>query len=576
MLHGIIVPSAMIILVLFGIIFIIGGLYKRAERDAAFVRTGLGGKMVIMDGGAMVLPVFHSLSKVQLNTLLLTVSRGEKEALITMDRMRADIGAEFYVRVKPDEEAIALAAQTLGDRTNDANELRKLIEAKLVDALRSVAARMTLTQLQEQRTEFVRAVQDAVAADLQSNGLELESVSLTKLDQTDKRHFNPDNTFDAEGLAALTRITETRRKEVNDVTRETEVAIAQRDRDARRQQLEIEREVQDAQLNQQRDIAQKTSATRAEVAAKESEARQAEEEARITAEQVVAEREAKAREARESAQVFADRAIRQRKIEADRDVEIAEQERQIMIANKSREESVARAEAEDARAKAVTSEEKVVTARETEIAEREKAIAIIAARRVAETEATAVTVRADAEMQAAGDQAGAIRTLAEANADAAKIEADGILARGQAVAAAEAAMNEARNALDSKVIEYELTRDRIRIIPEALAEAVRPIEKIESIRIFSGGLMGSNAGGFDGGRETGGGAGFGEGLAGQLLSYQANKPIVDRVLAEAGFTLSGNAVDTLLAGVGGESAESSRLDSDAAPGNGKLPAPSQT
>lgn len=545
MLHGIIIPSAMILTVLFGIIFIVGGLYKRAERDAAFVRTGLGGKMVIMDGGAIVLPVFHSISKVQLNTLLLTVSRGEKEALITMDRMRADIGAEFYVRVKPDEEAIALAAQTLGDRTNDANELRKLIEAKLVDALRAVAARMTLTQLQEQRTEFVRAVQEGVAADLQSNGLELESVSLTKLDQTDKRHFNPDNTFDAEGLAALTRITETRRKEVNDVSRETEVAIAQRDRDARRQQLEIEREVQDAQLNQQRDIAQKTSATRAEVAAKESEARQAEEEARITAEQVIAEREAKAREARESAQVLAERSIRQRKIEADRDVEIAEQDRQIQIANKSREESVARAEAEDARAKAVASEEKVTTARETEIAEREKAIAIIAALRIAETEATAVTVKAEAEKKAAGDQAGAIRTLAEANADAAKIEADGTRARGEAMAAAEAAMNEARNALDDKIIEYELTRERIRVIPQALAEAVKPIEKIESIRIFSGGLMGA-----DPGRGDSNGAGFGEGLAGQLLSYQANKPIIDRMLNEAGFAGSGNAVDTLLNGMG--------------------------
>ena len=545
MLHGIIMPSALILMVLFGIIFIVAGLYKRAERDAAFVRTGLGGKMVIMDGGAIVLPVFHSLSKVQLNTLLLTVSRGEKEALITMDRMRADIGAEFYVRVKPDEAAIALAAQTLGDRTNDADELRKLIEAKLVDALRAVAARMTLTQLQEQRTEFVRAVQEGVAADLQSNGLELESVSLTKLDQTDKRHFNPDNTFDAEGLAALTRITETRRKEVNDVTRETEVAIAQRDRDARRQQLEIEREVQDAQLNQQRDIAQKTSATRAEVAAKESEARQAEEEARITAEQVIAEREAKAREARESAQVLAERSIRQRKIEADRDVEIAEQDRQIQIANKSREESVARAEAEDARAKAVASEEKVTTARETEIAEREKAIAIIAALRIAETEATAVTVKAEAEKKAAGDQAGAIRTLAEANADAAKIEADGTRARGEAMAAAEAAMNEARNALDDKIIEYELTRERIRVIPKALAEAVKPIEKIESIRIFSGGLMGA-----DPGRSDSNGAGFGEGLAGQLLSYQANKPIIDRMLSEAGFAGNGNAVDTLLDGMG--------------------------
>ncbi|MGO8484812.1 hypothetical protein AB9F39_37060, partial [Rhizobium leguminosarum] len=35
--------------------------------------------------------------------------------------MRVDIGAEFYVRVKPDASSIALAAQTLGNRTNDAD-----------------------------------------------------------------------------------------------------------------------------------------------------------------------------------------------------------------------------------------------------------------------------------------------------------------------------------------------------------------------------------------------------------------------------------------------------------------------
>jgi SPFH domain / Band 7 family len=114
--------------------------------------------------------------------------------------MRVDIGAEFYLRVKPDASSIALAAQTLGNRTNDAAELRELVEAKFVDGLRSVAATMNLEELQEQRATFVKAVQDAVGADIQNNGLELESVSLTRLDQSDIKHFNPSNFFDAHGL----------------------------------------------------------------------------------------------------------------------------------------------------------------------------------------------------------------------------------------------------------------------------------------------------------------------------------------------------------------------------------------
>lgn len=83
---------------------IMTSLYTRSTRDKAYVRTGLGGKKVVLDGGAIILPIFHSYSWVSLSTLRLEVKRSEHESLITKDRMRADITAEFYVRVKPDAE----------------------------------------------------------------------------------------------------------------------------------------------------------------------------------------------------------------------------------------------------------------------------------------------------------------------------------------------------------------------------------------------------------------------------------------------------------------------------------------
>ena len=94
------------------------------------------------------------------------------------------MGVEFYVSVSATEEGISRAAQTLGDRTFDVDQLREMIEGKLVDGLRSVAARMTMDQLHENRAGFVQEVSNAVANDLIKNGLELESVSLTALDQT--------------------------------------------------------------------------------------------------------------------------------------------------------------------------------------------------------------------------------------------------------------------------------------------------------------------------------------------------------------------------------------------------------
>lgn len=534
MMLDLLIPAGLGLVLILGIGFVLARLYVRSTRDQAYVRTGLGGQKVVLDGGSLVLPIFHSIARVNLKTLRLEVRRGENEALITKDRMRVDIGAEFYVRVKPDAASIALAAQTLGDRTNDADTLRELIEAKFVDGLRSVAATMPLDGLQEQRMDFVKAVQEAVGADLQSNGLELESVSLTRLDQTDIKHFNANNFFDAQGLAALTRITEARKKERNEIVRDTEVAIAQKDLEAREQTLTIERTKREAELNQQRDIANKSAATRAEAAQQEQAAKRAEEEARIATEQAVAEREAAAMRARESANIDARRAVQQRDTEASRDLQIVAQESAIATANKSREESEAKTAAEQARALAIAAEEKVATARAVEIADREKQIAVIDARRLAETQATAVTVAAEADKQASLDRAEAMRTLATAEAEAATIKASGVREMGKAQAENEQLLNEARNALSAAIVEFELTRERIRIIPLALAEAVKPIEKISDIKIFDAGGMLRGAAG-DGHGGGGGGVGLGDGIAGQLLAYQANKPIIDRILREAGF-----------------------------------------
>ncbi|MEH3145851.1 MAG: SPFH domain-containing protein [Methylobacterium frigidaeris] len=528
LIAGVIVTAIVVIGV------VMTSLYTRATRDRAYVRTGLGGKKVVLDGGSIILPIFHSYSWVSLSTLRLEVKRSEHESLITRDRMRADITAEFYVRVKPDAENIALAAQTLGDRTNDVDALKTLVEAKFVDGLRSVAATMSLRDLQEQRAEFVKSVQAAVAHDLQSNGLELESVSLTRLDQTDIKHFNPNNTFDAEGLTALTRITEERKRERNQIVRDNEVEIATKDREASLRRLTIEREQRDAELNQERDIANKTAETRAETAKAEQAARLSEESARLEAERGIAERDAEARQAKETARIEAERRIAEREAEARKITETARIDAAIAVAEKIEAEQAARARADEAKASATTAEEQVVTAREVEIAERAKRIAVIDARRAAEREATAITVKAEAERQAAANLAEAAKIQAEAEAEAAKIRAQGVIELGEAEARAERARNEARNALASSVIDYELSRARIEIVPRALEQAMKPIEKISDIRIFSaGGLAGAMGGTMGGaGGETGGPVGD---LSSQLLSFTAQKPILDEILAQAGF-----------------------------------------
>ncbi|MEY9109890.1 flotillin [Bradyrhizobium yuanmingense] len=533
------------LIVVLGIVFTI--LYKRATRDEAFVRTGLGGKKVVLDGGAMILPIFHSYASVNLKTLRLTVERKERESLITKDRLRVDIVAEFYVRVRPDEESIALASQTLGALTNDAEALRNQVEAKFVDGLRSVAATMSILELQEKRSDFVKHVQSTVESDVKSNGLELESVSLTKLDQTDVKFFNPENFFDAEGLTQLKTVTETRRRDRNAIVRDNEVAIAQKDLEARQQTLGIERTKKEAELSQERDIANKTASTRAEVATATQTARLTEENARIDTDRAVAEKEAGAKQVKETAVIESELAINKRKTDAQREIQIATQENEIQIAAKSKETSEAVAEAKTAEALAVSAEEKVVTARAIEVADRARLTQVLAARTEAERKSTELIVAAEAEKKASLDRAEAVKTLATAEAESNKIKAVGVRNIGEAEAAVITMKNEAQNKLGSNVIDFEIAKKRIETMPSALAEMVKPIANLKDVRILhTGGAFGGNG-------ASGGNVGFGEGLAGELLKVHALRPMIDEILRQSGFAPGDDPIKALVGAVTGKS-----------------------
>ena len=192
------------IIVIVVVVYVVNWLYHRSSKEVAFVRTGFLGEKVVIDGGAFVLPFIHDFTPVNMNMLPMPIVRGRRQdAVITRDRMRVDIDAEFYVRVRPTREAVAIAAATLGRRTLEPEQLHALLSGKFVSAMRSVAAEMTMEQMHEQRGDYVARVKEAAAEALAQNGLELESVAITELDQTDLEFFNPSNRFDAEGLTRL-------------------------------------------------------------------------------------------------------------------------------------------------------------------------------------------------------------------------------------------------------------------------------------------------------------------------------------------------------------------------------------
>ncbi|PHS66412.1 MAG: flotillin [Thalassobium sp.] len=537
-------------LLVIGMIF--ARLYTRASKERSFVRTGMGGQKVIMNGGAMVLPVLHEIIPVNMNTLRLAVSRKEQQALITKDRMRVDVLAEFYLRVKPDADAIANAAQTLGARTLDPNALKEMIEGKFVDALRSVAAEMEMAELHEQRSQFVQKVQQVVSEDLLKNGLELESVSLTGLDQTPREFFSPDNVFDAEGLARMTRSIESRRKEVNEIEQETRVLIEQKNLEAERQRLEIERETRYAKMEQEREIATREADQQAEIAKERADKERSAKQAEIEAQREIDQSRIAADQATLLLEIEKDRRLREQEIERERQLaerqilkqkslEISEQERAIAVAEKSKEQSLADKLANEALSEAVRAEEKVVTAKQVEIAEREKAIELIEAQKEAERQATGVKIAAEAEKMAAEDKAEALRLQANAEADAIRIKVEADREKYAVDAEGQRLMNEALNSLSDEQIALKRVLSLHEALPGIVRESVKPLENIEGMKIISiDGLsqMGGERSGNGNGVLNPDGADHGqslpEALVNSALKHRAMAPLVDSLLKEAG------------------------------------------
>ncbi|ENC2283978.1 flotillin family protein [Escherichia coli] len=482
---------AVCILFIIGIIF--ARLYRRASAEQAFVRTGLGGQKVVMSGGAIVMPIFHEIIPINMNTLKLEVSRSTIDSLITKDRMRVDVVVAFFVRVKPSVEGIATAAQTLGQRTLSPEDLRMLVEDKFVDALRATAAQMTMHELQDTRENFVQGVQNTVAEDLSKNGLELESVSLTNFNQTSKEHFNPNNAFDAEGLTKLTQETERRRRERNEVEQDVEVAVREKNRDALSRKLEIEQQEAFMTLEQEQQVKTRTAEQNARIAAFEAERRREAEQTRILAERQIQE------------------------------TEIANQTKSIAIAAKSEQQSQAEARANLALAEAVSAQQNVETTRQTAEADRAKQVALIAAAQDAETKAVELTVRAKAEKEAAEMQAAAIVELAEATRK-----------KGLAEAEAQRALNDAINVLSDEQTSLKFKLALLQALPAVIEKSVEPMKSIDGIKIIQ--VDGLNRGGAAGDANTGnvGGGNLAEQALSAALSYRTQAPLIDSLLNEIG------------------------------------------
>jgi len=539
-------------IIILGIVF--SRLYRKTTKELTFVRTGFGGEKVVVDGGALILPILHDYIDINMQSMKVTVARSKSDSFITKDRMRVDITADFYIRVGEDRESISRAAQTLGKKTVDLRELTGLIEGKLIATLRSVASSMEMKELHEKRDEFSSQVKNAIEADLSKNGLQLESVSLTSLDQTAKEFFNENNAFDAEGLTSLTQTIEERKKLRNDIERSTEVQIAQKNYETQSEKFEIQRKQAEAEATQQTKIAN-FQAEQEALRAKEAESRRKEaEEAKIVANKAIEEAQINKARAIETVEIEKARAIREAEINKEKAVELANQSKNIEIAKKVEEEAAAKTLANEKKALEAASFEKIKTSSETEQAERAKKLALIEAQKEAEQLSIEKTVAAKAEKEAEENLAEAakikamgaseaLKIKATAEAEAIKITAEANRLNYEVEAKGKTEINNAENIVSAAILENRFKLALVEFMPQIIAQVVKPAEKIDSIKIVQmAGLGGANQGGA-GLNANGGVSNAGASLSDQIvnasLNYKVNAPIIDDLMKQVGIDLNG-------------------------------------
>lgn len=456
--------------------------YRKSTRDIALVRTGFGGQRILISGGCLALPFLHKVEEINMRTLRIEVRRTGDKSVITEDRMRVDVELEFYVRVIPTAEGIATAAQALGAKSFTVDGIRNLLEGRFVDAVQAVAARHTMDSLHEGRAEFVSNISDLLRDNLKQNGILLDSVSLTRLDQSAFSSFDENNAFNAVGLRKLAEIIAVNRKKRAEIEADAEISVRQTQLEATKQRLILTKQEEEAQISQHLEIEKIRAASDAEAAKAREEAMIASEEARI-------ERERQTR----ATEVAKQSALRKLEVESQLGLELKKVDSAIQLAAKHVEEAKSRAQAELARTEVVLAEEHVQTERDRAVADRSHEIAI---KRVNEQGAV--------EQAKAETEAGVLLRRIRAEAEAIRTKAEAERLRLLAQSEGERAVIEAENSQTDALIRMKLEQYRLDRLPEIVSQMMKPAEKIDSIRIHQLSGFGSSASGTPGGNGDGG------------------------------------------------------------------------
>ena len=396
----------------------------------------------------------------------------------------------------------------------------------------------------DQEREFSRLLQEREIAkqrDKETTEMAVETARQERLaeeariqsaEEVEKARIQQQDTIEVERSLReheLTLQIEERKKLRNEIERQTEIDIKEKNLEAEIRSLEIKKENEFARLKQEEEISSQRAKQKAEVLKVESDRYVEAEQAQIKAQEEVKKLEIEQQRIIEITRIENDQQAQASEIQKRKNLEIEEKNRELEVIAKTVEVLNAVESKEQARAEVVVAEEQVLSAQEVEIAERNKKLQLIHAEKEGESEAIQITTLARAEKEAAQEKEQAEKHTSLANKLRYEIDAAGKLM-----------LNEAENARSDESRQSDLRMELARNLDSIIREAVKPMENIDDIKIYElNGMPGFNSNSANPdfvGPNPNGGGGLPENVVNAAMRYRAQVPFIDHLLDEIGMS----------------------------------------
>lgn len=507
-------------IIVLGIVILLGiwflqKFFAKATLSSALVRTGFGGKKVVLHGGCIALPILHQVQRVMMGAVTFAAERKGRDGLLTGDQLRADVAMEFEFRVESSDEAVATAAQALGSRVERGGDaIEELLSGSLLDAMQAAAATRSLEELHSNRASFTSEVEAAVAAKAAHFGLSLISVSLISMDQSDLSQLDEKNAFNAKGLRRHAELVSEQRRERVRIETETEIALRESGLAKHQRQLEIDRTEREATIAQQETIERLEAQSRTKTEAAKSDSALLIEQQKLTSKNQI-----------EAAKVANDEALRRTEMAAILALEETKIENETKLSELRTAEFKTQAAEETARVAVLLAAEDVQAQKEKAVVRREHETAGL--KLAKDIELSTAKAKSDAEMLS-------VKTKSEAEAATTLALAE--LAKSEAVAKGKTALIEAENTMSDALVGMRLEEKRLDRMPEIMTQMMKPVEKIDSIKINHIGGMGGLGGSVG---EGGADSAFGSAMD-QILGMAVRLPAMKQMGEEIGIDFDPN------------------------------------